>query len=194
MATRWPPAECPATGRRSGSPPKERALREAPAPARGAAGGCPGAGGAPGGAAEGGGVAVGPRDGRAGLANYLVYRYRGTERVVGHHGGHTPGRGAAGDEAELPGRPQRPEAAVDVEEDGRAFSRRVEVHVLGEGWAEWHVEVVDEVLARLPALALAERLVEGGGLWEEGPQVVLGVEILPGCEGGARHGYRPPHT
>ncbi len=80
---------------------------------------------------------------------------------------------------------------MDVDEDGRAFSRRVEVHVLGEGWAEWHVEVVDEVLARLPALALAERLVEGGGLREEGPQVVLGVEILLGCEVAVEHGYLP---
>jgi hypothetical protein len=49
---------------------------------------------------------------------------------------------------------------VNVDEDGRAFSRRVEVHVLGEGGAERHVEAVGEILSRPLALPPAERLVE----------------------------------
>jgi hypothetical protein len=95
------------------------------------------------------------------------------------------------DEAELPGSTQHPEAAVNVDEDGRAYSRRVEVHVLGEGGAERHVEVVGEILSRPLALPPAERLVEGGGLREAHPQVVLGVELFLGREVAVEHSYLP---
>ena len=100
------------------------------------------------------GVLVGPRYGRAGLADDLVYRHPGAEIVVRYHGRDAPGDGTPRHEPELLARAQAPEAAVDVDEHGCVLTRGIEVDVLGERGSERHVQAVVELradVARSPA-------------------------------------------